>query len=450
MLNSIKRTLSQTSPSKSPEQSSKQIKVDIVIADTTQSEADILDTTKQTLEYPVIDNIEMDEGNMDPDKITRMLGKHGNKNNLALVSTIYTLLAEKIDEKLDEQKNVYETEIAKIKQNHDIEYNELKVKYQKLEDRIVQLELDKFGDRLIIKGIPESIGSDEGILRTWFEDFATKRLLFFGNEITPVFIQRQGNFPRANRDRPILIKFKSTNDRNMVWSRRFKLKDTKIFIDEVFPWEINQKRMRLFPIVREAKQKGYNAGVNVDKLMLNGKAYTVDDLDKLPTNLYPSAHSCKITKEYVAFFRKECELSNHHSSAFQHEDIMYCCNEQFYMRQMAIRYKDAEAERRIMSTDNPGRMIGISRNITGFDPEDWCTVAKDVMKTGARAKFQQNPSCLNFLKNTLNRLLIEANPNDSVWACGLHMHHVDIGDKSKWQGENWLGYTLMELRDELC
>ena len=167
------------------------------------------------------------------------------------------------------------------------------------------------------------------------------------------------------------------------------------------------------------------------------------------TNLTDAVHGCRIEKDFVAFFRKEGELSNHHPSPMVINGVPYSCNEQYYTRKMAMEFGDEDAEADIMHTPNPGKMLAVAKKIKGFDQETWNKVSKTIMKDGLRAKFVQNQRCQNFLRDTKDRRLIEANPNDMIWSAGLHMYHGDITKRDKWPGTNWLGDCLEEIRAEL-
>jgi len=53
------------------------------------------------------------------------------------------------------------------------------------------------------------------------------------------------------------------------------------------------------------------------------------------------------------------------------------------------------------------------------------------------------------LLSTGNALLAECAVKDRVWGIGLSMHDSDRFDRSKWKGQNLLGYALMMVRDRL-
>ena len=69
---------------------------------------------------------------------------------------------------------------------------------------------------------------------------------------------------------------------------------------------------------------------------------------------------------------------------------------------------------------------------------DWESVKDDVMRDAVRAKFTQHEDIRAVLLGTGDELLIEAAFNDSYWGSG-----------PDGVGQNKLGLTLMEVRNEL-
>ena len=55
-----------------------------------------------------------------------------------------------------------------------------------------------------------------------------------------------------------------------------------VCINEQFPYEINRRRNMLRPIMKLAKDKNIRASLTKDKLKIEGKVFTINDLDKLP------------------------------------------------------------------------------------------------------------------------------------------------------------------------
>ncbi len=79
------------------------------------------------------------------------------------------------------------------------------------------------------------------------------------------------------------------------------------------------------------------------------------------------------------------------------------------------------------------------QNVIGFDEEPWNKVAQDKMFEACKIKFEQNPIMMSFLHDTQNAKLVEENPRDTKWSCGLSLQDEDLFNENKWKGTNWLG-----------
>ena len=79
----------------------------------------------------------------------------------------------------------------------------------------------------------------------------------------------------------------------------------------------------------------------------------------------------------------------------------------------------------------------------------WNEKALDFVYIGNKAKFTQNKECLDLLISTKGNTIVEASPTDKIWGIGLHASDIDSKNIFKWNGTNWLGIVLTELREEL-
>ncbi len=69
------------------------------------------------------------------------------------------------------------------------------------------------------------------------------------------------------------------------------------------------------------------------------------------------------------------------------------------------------------------------------------------MFEACKVKFEQSPILMSFLHDTQNAKLVEANPKDTKWSCGLSLQDKDLFNENKWKGTNWLGLILTKIRD---
>ena len=101
-----------------------------------------------------------------------------------------------------------------------------------------------------------------------------------------------------------------------------------------------------------------------------------------------------------------------------------------------------------MTAQTPNQAKAISYNIKDLDEELWKPVAEQIMLIGVTKKFEQNPALRDTLIATTGRL-IEANPKDAFFSCGLSLNDPNIENQSSWKGLNVLGNLLCKVRDNL-
>ena len=94
---------------------------------------------------------------------------------------------------------------------------------------------------------------------------------------------------QMNRDRPISVKLSKYDDKETIVKNKKNLPDG-IYINDEYPIEVMKSRDKLRPILRLVKSLPHyqeKCRMSGDKLSINGISYTVNDLDKLPSDLAP-------------------------------------------------------------------------------------------------------------------------------------------------------------------
>lgn len=134
---------------------------------------------------------------------------------------------------------------------------------------------------------------------------------------------------------------------------------------------------------------------------------------------------------------------------FSEEGVEYSCAEQFMMAEKARMFHDEEMLKKIMEAAHPKEMKAYGRAVKDFDKETWDNACYDIVKRGNKAKFSQNPELWEYLKQTKNRILVEASPRDRIWGIGMGKSNPDAENPLKWRGTNLLGFALTQVRDEL-
>lgn len=125
----------------------------------------------------------------------------------------------------------------------------------------------------------------------------------------------------------------------------------------------------------------------------------------------------------------------------------YNCAERFMMAEKARIFGDEEIRQQILQEYSQMAMKKLGRKVRNYDDAIWKEKRFDVVVRGNIAKFSQNEKLKEFLLSTGNKVLVEASPKDTVWGIGLEESHPDVINPSKWQGDNLLGFALMEARD---
>ena len=84
-----------------------------------------------------------------------------------------------------------------------------------------------------------------------------------------------------------------------------------------------------------------------------------------------------------------------------------------------------------------------------FDPKLWEKHGFDIVCRANIAKFSQDDELKEFLLNTGNKVLVEASPMDKIWGIGLAENDPKALNPLTWEGQNLLGFALMEARKQI-
>lgn len=143
-----------------------------------------------------------------------------------------------------------------------------------LKAQVLDIQCRSMRDNLIFFGIPEERGETD-------EDCVRKILTFMEEKLEiesasdHIKLHRAHRMGRFNptKVRPIVAKFAYYPDRERVRKSAGKLKNTSFGISQQFPKEIMDKRRKLVPIMKDARGKGQDAYIALDKLYINGVLY---------------------------------------------------------------------------------------------------------------------------------------------------------------------------------
>lgn len=146
-------------------------------------------------------------------------------------------------------------------------------------------------------------------------------------------------------------------------------------------------------------------------------------------------------------------FSNWFQSDFTYAGIQYLCVEQYMMAQKVALGQRYDLLDEIMKTSDPVRIkaLGGKGYFTEFAAIKpiWDRHCRHIVKRGVRAKFMQNPVILDELLATSNALLAECAAKDRIWGIGINLKNPAWKNIENWNGSNYLGQILMEVREEL-
>eukprot|EP01069_Polyplicarium_translucidae_P006793 Polyplicarium_translucidae@DN3021_c0_g1_i1.p1 len=128
------------------------------------------------------------------------------------------------------------------------------------------------------------------------------------------------------------------------------------------------------------------------------------------------------------------------------------CAEQYMMAKKAILFNDLQTYKQIMSESHGGAIKRLGRNVAGGSKEQfnarWNPAKFRVVAAASQLRYDQDENFRTSLQRTGNRLIVEVNPNDPVWAIALS--HDEAAQYPHLWKENLLGKALMKTRESRC
>lgn len=151
---------------------------------------------------------------------------------------------------------------------------EQSVKENDLRAQVLDIQCRNMRDNLIFYRLPEEQGETDNDCMRKILSFIEEKLEIENatSEIKLHRAHRMGKYD-PTRIRPIVAKFAYYPDRERVRKNASKLRDTNFGISQQFPKSIMEKRKKLVPIMKAARQNGQDAYIVVDKLYIDKRLY---------------------------------------------------------------------------------------------------------------------------------------------------------------------------------
>ena len=116
------------------------------------------------------------------------------------------------------------------------------------------------------------------------------------------------------------------------------------------------------------------------------------------------------------------------------------------MAEKAALFGDQTTRAQVLVATNPGAAKALGRQVRGFNEAAWIENRFSIVLRANEAKFSQNPDLGHFLRQTGNRIIVEASPVDRVWGIGIAQDDERARNPNQWKGLNLLGFALMQVR----
>lgn len=389
------------------------------------------------------------------EKVEGTLGKQ--KQNLTSLAKEQSSILGNVNESVGEQMRSFREIIRQ--DNEQFRAELINVTNKKISSVAGDMENKRLEDQcaarknnLIIVGCKEAEGeeTDLSIVQSLFA------VTLGVPDVDIGLLYRMGK-PGGVGPRPIFVKFVRPAQRNEVWFAKSKLKQqqddhSKIWLEEDLPKKFKEAQKSLYFTFKKAKSmrdQFTSVQLRGTKLVLDGNAFGVEDMDNLPIALRPASLATVSSESAVVFFGKASPLSNHHSSPFMLEGHQFANMEQYLAWSKAKISGKQDLITKALKLTNPVACKAILRELRQDNPEKWNEEVESVVLSGLRAKCTQNPTIATFLKDTHPKRLGEAS-YDKRWGIGLSLSNPEVLNTSKWPDTgNLLGSSLTKVRDEL-
>jgi ribA/ribD-fused uncharacterized protein len=319
-----------------------------------------------------------------------------------------------------------------------------------LQSKTVMLECQSRRENLIFSGIQES--DDETGKDSW--RVCEEKLLNILQKANLGHVKfervhRLGTKDKTNKQpRRVIAKFSCFKDREAVWFSRFSISQmSNVWINEDFPEEIKTKRQTLMPALKAAQRSTdiKHATLKVDKLIIDGRAFTVETMHNSSRFLQPDMTCVIESADTVVFFTRHSVFSNLHPMPIQLDGTTFSCNEQYYQYMKALHFNDLVTAERIKRETDPYTMMSLAREIKSYRHSEWLKHARSTLLQANTAKYRQHQSAKEALMATASKKIGEASTN-SIFGTGIGLWSKFASDSSKWTGQNIMGSILTEIR----
>ena len=347
-------------------------------------------------------------------------------------------LTDEVKKNTDEIKSL-KGDITKLEE----ENNDLKMKLMNQQPNI-EAEVNKRVHRseqrkqLIIEGVPEN--ATENVILTAKQICVDTGVHVQIPDLDNVF--RLGKLKeKAARPRNILVQFTRITTRDEVYKNRINIKKKTmckaIWINENLDPDQRKHRAIMRTVVEYAKEKGKEARLAGDILIVSGLKYSFDRLGALPDEINLTKVFTREDDEFVYFQSEYSSFSSFAPAVINHKGNKFANAEQAFSHSKAKENNKDELAETILKTTDPRRCKQLA-SITQTT-EKWRNMEEQEMADIVTEKFK-DPVLRKKLTDTKEKKFVECT-RDKRWGADATFRSTQLKTRT-WQGGNLLGNIL--------
>ena len=322
---------------------------------------------------------------------------------------------------------------------------QLRRAHQDLEDRVIKQETYSRRENVLVHGIAETTNTTDVEM---CGQIVAK--LFVDMKVGPFNLSRchrlgQRKWQTATnphpRPRPIIIRFSQYSDKAAVMKSSHLLNAKQIYFSDDYPQEIQERRLKLKPVLKLAKKVDTNAKLVYDKIVFQKKLYSVDNIQSIPLDL--QGIGTKVTDTHVFFKGRYAPLSNLYNCQLHVDGHSFHSSEQLFQFKKAVATGCSDIVDKVLATNDAFDAMILGKKIQ--TDEEWAaTTGTDLMGEALKVKFDQVPAFRDFILEHGDKAFVESSAN-KIWGSGIDFYSDDASEPSKWTGKNLLGQTIKKL-----
>ena len=343
-----------------------------------------------------------------------------------------------ISNSIDELRKELKQTQVELKKTQMLEQEILVLKSQNraIKQKVLDMENYSRKDNMLISGIEEKENEDcRNLSKQFFKD-----RLKIKKDIELVRCHRLG---KPGTSRPLIIRFRLYEDRELVKRQQRLLKDTGIFLNDDLCNESKHRRDSLIPVLKEMKKVDIKAHMRGEKLFSNGRLYTAENIHELPIDAH---NACTKSEKGVTIFSgRFSRLSNLHPCSLDINGRSWKSSEHIYQYEKSQAAKSPEIASLIIATDDPVEVMYIGKSIN-VNNAQWLDRSQQIMSIALEAKFNIPQFKLALQKS---EEIIGEGTRHPIWGIGHNMSYKEAFDRTKWAGQNKLGEMLMLLKKKI-